>query len=99
MIAGPVASVVFIQAIKENVSAVNEKALLSAIPTTDEVQPKRIILKGDIPSNIFPPSGCKFRTRCPIATEKCAREVPAYEEVKKGHFVACHYYEKTKDIK
>ena len=75
------------------------KALLSAIPTTDEIQPKRIILKGDIPSNIFPPSGCKFRTRCPIATEKCAREVPAYEEVKKGHFVACHYYEKTKDIK
>ena len=74
------------------------KALLSAIPTTDEVQPKRIILKGDIPSNIFPPSGCKFRTRCPLATEKCAKEVPAYEEVTKGHFVACHYYEKTKDM-
>ena len=74
------------------------KALLSAIPTTEEVQPKRIILKGDIPSNIFPPSGCKFRTRCPLATEKCAKEAPAYEEVKKGHFVACHYYEKTKDM-
>jgi len=75
------------------------KALMSAIPTTDEVQPERIILEGDIPSNIFPPSGCKFRTRCPLATEKCAQLVPEYKEVLPGHFVACHYYEKTKDMK
>lgn len=74
------------------------KALLSANPTTEKVKKKRIILKGDIPSNIFPPSGCKFRTRCPIATEKCAQEVPEYREVSPGHMVACHYYEKTKDI-
>lgn len=75
------------------------KALLSAIPTTDEVQPERILLEGDIPSNIFPPSGCKFRTRCPLAREKCARDVPEYREITKGHFVACHFYEETKDMK
>jgi oligopeptide/dipeptide ABC transporter ATP-binding protein len=75
------------------------KALMSAIPTTDEVQPERILLEGDIPSNIFPPSGCKFRTRCPLAQEKCALEVPEYREIKPGHFVACHYYEKTKEMK
>lgn len=74
------------------------KALLSAIPTTDEVKGERILLEGDIPSNIFPPSGCKFRTRCPLATEKCAKEVPEYREINKGHFVACHYFEKTKDM-
>jgi peptide/nickel transport system ATP-binding protein len=75
------------------------KALLSAIPTTEKVQKERILLKGDIPSNIFPPSGCKFRTRCPIATEFCAQEVPEYREINPGHFVACHYYEKTANIK
>jgi len=75
------------------------KSLLSAIPTTDEVKKDHIILQGDIPSNIFPPSGCKFRTRCPLATEKCAKEVPEYREISKNHFVACHYYEKTKDMK
>jgi peptide/nickel transport system ATP-binding protein len=75
------------------------KTLLSAIPTTDEVKADRIILEGDIPSNIFPPSGCKFRTRCPLATEKCANVVPEYKEITNGHFVACHYYEKTKDLK
>ena len=75
------------------------KTLISAIPTTEKKNVDRIILKGDIPSNIFPPSGCKFRTRCPIATEKCAKSVPEYREVEPGHFVACHHYEKTKDIK
>ncbi|MBE0701539.1 MAG: ATP-binding cassette domain-containing protein [Acholeplasmataceae bacterium] len=75
------------------------KALLSAIPTTDEIKKDRIILEGDIPSNIFPPSGCKFRTRCPLATDKCTKVVPDYREINPGHFVACHYYEKTKDMK
>jgi oligopeptide/dipeptide ABC transporter ATP-binding protein len=75
------------------------KALMSAIPTTDEIQPERILLKGEIPSNIFPPSGCKFRTRCPLARERCAKEVPVYREIKPGHFVACHFYEETKDMK
>jgi oligopeptide/dipeptide ABC transporter ATP-binding protein len=70
------------------------KALLSAIPVTDlklARSKKRILLKGDIPSNVTPPTGCKFHTRCPIATEKCREQVPAWEEVSKGRFVACHY--------
>ncbi len=74
------------------------KALISAIPTTTQNKRKRIILEGDIPSNIFPPSGCKFRTRCPLAREKCAKEVPAFEEVEPNHFVACHFYEETKNL-
>jgi peptide/nickel transport system ATP-binding protein len=75
------------------------KTLISAIPTTEKKNTERIILKGDIPSNIFPPSGCKFRTRCPLATEKCARSVPEYREVEPGRFVACHHYEQTKEMK
>lgn len=70
------------------------KALLSAIPVTDlEIikNKKRIILEGDIPSNVTPPSGCKFHTRCPIATEKCIQEPPPWEEISTGRFVACHY--------
>ncbi|HZG88273.1 dipeptide ABC transporter ATP-binding protein [Paenibacillus sp.] len=70
------------------------KALLSAIPIPDpevEATRERIVLKGDIPSPINPPSGCHFRTRCPAATEKCAKEAPAFEEMKPGHWVACHY--------
>ncbi len=74
------------------------KALISAIPTTEQGEKKRIILEGDIPSNIFPPSGCKFRTRCPIACKECAKKVPVLREVEPGRFVACHFYEKTKDI-
>jgi len=75
------------------------KALLSAVPTTD-VQRKgeKIILKGDIPSNVHPPSGCRFHTRCPLATEKCRQEVPIWEEAKPGRFVACHHYEQTKEM-
>ncbi|TLS50385.1 ATP-binding cassette domain-containing protein [Paenibacillus antri] len=70
------------------------KALLSAIPIPDpeiEASRERIVLKGDIPSPINPPSGCHFRTRCPAATEKCAKEAPAFVETKPGHWTACHY--------
>lgn len=66
------------------------EALLGAIPTTDskkEIQ----ILEGDIPSPINPPKGCKFHTRCKYATEECRTIVPVFEEVKPGHFVACHH--------
>lgn len=75
------------------------KALLSAIPTADLAQQEnRIILEGGIPSNVFPPSGCKFHTRCPLATDKCKAEVPEWREVAEDHFVACHYYEQTKNM-
>ncbi|XID95507.1 ABC transporter ATP-binding protein [Paenibacillaceae bacterium WGS1546] len=70
------------------------KALLSAIPVPDpdvEASKERIVLTGDLPSPVNPPSGCPFRTRCPAATEKCAAEAPVFREVRSGHFAACHY--------
>jgi oligopeptide transport system ATP-binding protein len=70
------------------------KALMSAIPIPDpevEAARERIVLSGELPSPVNPPSGCFFRTRCPMATEKCAQLAPALEERKPGHFVACHY--------
>lgn len=70
------------------------KALLSAIPETDlekSRNKRRILLEGDIPSNIIVPPGCKFHTRCPIAKTICTREVPEYREVSEGHFCACHF--------
>jgi oligopeptide transport system ATP-binding protein len=70
------------------------QALLSAIPVPDpdiEAQKERIVLSGDLPSPVRPPSGCVFRTRCPYATDKCAAEVPEFREVAPGHWAACHY--------
>ncbi len=69
------------------------KALLSAVPFPDpfiEENRKRIILEGDVPSPINPPSGCRFRTRCTYAKEICAQEIPEFREVDPEHFVACH---------
>ncbi|MBO1005785.1 ABC transporter ATP-binding protein [Pseudogracilibacillus auburnensis] len=67
------------------------KALLSAVPIPDPtVKRERIILKGDIPNPANPPSGCKFHTRCPLATDICRAQIPEFREVKKDHFVACH---------
>jgi len=66
------------------------QALLSAIPVPDPtVRLERVILQGDIPSPINPPSGCVFRTRCPIAAPECAKVVPPLEAVGPGHFKAC----------
>jgi len=66
------------------------KALLSAIPIPDPKQKReRIILTGDVPTPINPPSGCRFRTRCPWAIEDCAKVVPELREIKPDHFAAC----------
>lgn len=66
------------------------KALLSAIPVPDPRKKReRIILKGDVPTPINPPSGCRFRTRCPFAIEECARVVPELREITANHFAAC----------
>ncbi len=67
------------------------EALLSAVPVPDPtIQSKRIILNGDVPSPIKPPTGCHFHTRCPIAEARCRVETPALRELRPGHFAACH---------
>ena len=71
------------------------KALLSAIPIPDvDVSTKRIILEGDVPSPLKPPSGCHFHTRCRYATEQCRQCRPPLREEAPGHYVACHLYHK-----
>lgn len=72
------------------------EALLSAIPIPDpdiEEARERVILEGELPSPIDPPSGCVFRTRCPHAMSICAEKKPAWQEKEPGHYVACHLYE------
>jgi oligopeptide/dipeptide ABC transporter ATP-binding protein len=71
------------------------QALLSAIPIPDPKlsnRRERIILQGDVPSPISPPSGCPFRTRCPQAMSVCAESMPVFKEIEKDHFAACHLY-------
>ncbi|HIX65118.1 MAG TPA: dipeptide ABC transporter ATP-binding protein [Candidatus Anaerotruncus excrementipullorum] len=71
------------------------QALLSAIPIPDvDVSTKRIILEGDVPSPLKPPSGCHFHTRCRYATEQCRQCRPPLREEAPGHYVACHLYDK-----
>ncbi len=70
------------------------QSLISAIPIPDprkERLRKPIVLEGEVPSPINPPAGCVFHTRCPVADELCSREVPAYREIEKDHYVSCHY--------
>lgn len=67
------------------------EALMSAAPKTDpDIRPNRIVLEGEVPNPANPPSGCYFHPRCRYAVERCKVEAPVFEEVKPGHFTACH---------
>jgi oligopeptide transport system ATP-binding protein len=69
------------------------QALLSAVPIPDpkkDRERRRVILSGEIPSPINPPSGCRFHTRCPVAIEQCKLDVPEWREITPGHWTACH---------
>ena len=73
------------------------QTLLSAVPVPDpEVSRtrQRIVLEGDIPSPMNPPTGCRFHTRCPYATDRCREETPAFKEHEPGHWAACHLLDK-----
>src|SRR5690606_33176414 len=71
------------------------EALLSAVPVakSSAKERKRIILKGDVPSPISPPTGCHFHTRCPYAHNRCRAEAPLLREATAGHVVACHLHD------
>ena len=74
------------------------RSLISAIPIADPKTARstqRIVLEGDVPSPVNPPSGCRFRTRCRYADERCAAEEPKWREVSPGHFAACHHLDQV----
>jgi oligopeptide transport system ATP-binding protein len=92
---GRVAEVADREQIYKNARHPYTQALISAVPIPDpekERKRERVVLKGDLPSPINPPSGCVFRTRCPKATELCARERPELWLIEAGHQVACHHW-------
>ncbi|AIQ75336.1 dipeptide/oligopeptide/nickel ABC transporter ATP-binding protein [Paenibacillus odorifer] len=70
------------------------QALLSSVPVPDpSLKKERIILKGDLPSPVDPPTGCRFHTRCPSCMEICKQHVPVFREVEPGHELACHLFD------
>ncbi len=92
MYLGQIAEMAETDAIFENAMHPYTIALLSAVPNPDpDQQVNRIILKGDVPSPINPPAGCRFAGRCWMAQDRCFTDHPELQEVEPGHYVACHY--------
>ena len=94
MYLGHLVEVAEVNDLYENMRHPYTVSLMSAAPIADPNvarNTKRVILQGDVPSPINPPSGCPFRTRCQYADEICAHVMPQLEEVSKGHIVACHH--------
>ncbi|MGF7125463.1 peptide/nickel transport system ATP-binding protein/oligopeptide transport system ATP-binding protein [Natronobacillus azotifigens] len=95
MYLGRIAEIAPKEAIYDNPLHPYTQALLSSVPITDiDHKREKIILKGDLPSPSDPPSGCAFRTRCPMAHDRCKVDRPELLEKKNGHFVACHLYDR-----
>jgi oligopeptide/dipeptide ABC transporter ATP-binding protein len=91
MYLGKIVEIADSDALLENPRHPYTQALISAIPVPDpDVKVQRIILQGDVPSPINPPSGCRFHTRCPYATDRCLREEPLMRDLGGGHQAACH---------
>ena len=97
MYLGKIVEIADKESLFENPQHPYTKALLSAIPIPDpDAKKERIVLKGDVPSPINPPTGCRFHTRCPFATDKCKTEEPQLRTsdiMEEGHQAACHYME------
>ncbi len=96
MYLGNMAEIATSEELYENPLHPYTRVLLSAVPVPDpnlERTRERIEVKGELPSPINPPSGCVFRTRCPFATDVCAKERPIFQEHKKDHWVACHMFD------
>jgi len=74
-------------------------ALLSGIPVPEvREKPERIILQGDVPSPLNPPSGCRFHTRCPFSIDRCQQEEPEFNQISEGHRVACHRFREIPEL-
>jgi oligopeptide/dipeptide ABC transporter ATP-binding protein len=90
MYLGKIVEVANVEDLYQNPLHPYTKALLTAVPIPDPTQKReQIILQGDLPNSINPPSGCPFHTRCPVATEECKTEVPELSEKRMGHWAAC----------